>query len=111
MSMELVINSVAEAINTTERQLKDGFQVTDLFGFVTVFAKIPEVIASKEQIASDWKNRTPEQLAAWVAQAKEKIDIANESLERKIEKGLASAASIIDFVGEFHHSEPAQPEA
>lgn len=99
--MELVIDAVADAINTTDKQLADGFQVTDLFGFIPVFTEIPAIISNKQGIADAWKNRTPENLQTWVARAKEKIDLHDDATERKIEKGLAAAASIIDLIGEF----------
>lgn len=99
--MQALLDEVALAVNTVDKQLSDGFQPTDLFALIPVATSLPSVISQKEAIVSAWKGRSAESLSEWLAYAKTKIDLISDDAEAKTEAILAFAISAVDVYDVF----------
>lgn len=100
-ALKNLVKVIAEAVNTGEKQLADGFQVTDLFALIPIASQIPAVIASKGQIAEEWKARTETTLSEILTELKTDLVLIDKALEAKIEKAVALVLAGADLYSEF----------
>lgn len=92
--LQEMIDVLFDGIATAFKQLKDGFQYTDIFAFVPVFSSIPEAIKGKENALAYLKDMTEEKENAIVDAIAEKLGDSSENVKnisRRIIRLLAEA--------------------
>jgi len=100
-ALKNLVHVVADAINTGEKQLADGFQTSDLFALIPIASQIPAVIASGGEMRKEWNERTEETLPEILAEFKGGLVLGNKPLEAKIEKAVAFVFAGADLYEEF----------
>lgn len=98
-NLQEIIDVIAEAVETGIKQLKDGFQYTDIFQFIPVLSKIPEAIkdANKAWEYLQDMDATKRQELIDAVVAKLQTEDAREWATKIIDT-LASAYMLIKFI-------------
>lgn len=81
--------------------LADGFQWTDVFGFVDEMAEVPGVVKSLPAVKQELADLTPAERAELHAYLVEEFDIPNDQVEAFIEDAVEFALSAISLVEKF----------
>lgn len=80
---------------------EDGFQWTDIFGFVDEAAQLPGLGKAWPLIRAEWKDLTPEERTELQTYFSEEFDIPDDKIELFIENALMNAISLIALVEQF----------
>lgn len=81
-----------------ETASKDGFTISDLFGFVGPLSLIPAVVANKNIIVEEFNELSPAELSELVTYVNTELVLENKKTEAAIEAGLQAVIAIINLV-------------
>ncbi len=82
-----------------ETALADGkFSWVDSFGFLDELIKVPGIINSRKDIIAEYKDLTEAEREELKEYIQDNLDLINDELEGKIEKGLDIIFSILNFI-------------
>jgi len=85
-NLKVVFTFVIGVVMTSAKQLKDGFQYTDLFALASSFTGIIEVIRIRLLAGAELADIDAEERAELVTWAKEKFDLDNDKAEAFVEE-------------------------
>lgn len=100
-ALKNLVKVITDGVVTGEKQLADGFQVTDLFALIPIASQIPAVIASGPELKTEWNERTETTLPEILAEFKDDLVLTDKSLEAKIEKAVAFVFAGADLYDSF----------
>lgn len=82
-----------------ETALADGkFSWVDSFGFLDELIRVPGIINSRKDIIAEYQDLTADEREELKGYIQDNLDLTNDELEGKIEKGLDIIFSILNFI-------------
>lgn len=96
--LQEIVDVVAEGTSTLIKQLKDGFQYTDIFAMIPVFSRIPEAIKDAnnalhylKDMDENRENEVVDAVAAKLNDASENLKTGARRVLRLIAEGYMTA--------------------
>jgi len=97
---------IIELGDNVSKALKDGkYSFAEIFGTALVAKEVVPIIKESKELYAELKDLDLEEKHDIEKWAKNKFDIPNDKLEKKIEKGFNVLISIADFGGTFAKDE------
>lgn len=88
---------------------EDGFQLTDLFGFVAPLSQLPAIIADKDALVAEFKDLDGDERAELLAYVETELTLQNKKIEKLVEGGLGILVSLLQFIDVYRESKKAEP--
>lgn len=99
--LQEIIDVISDGVQTTIKQLEDGFQYTDVFAFVPVLSNIPKAIEGNENAWTYLKDMTEEKENALVEAVAEKLNDYSEFVKTTARRLIRLAAEAYMTVMHF----------
>jgi hypothetical protein len=83
------------------QELKDRFQISDVFGLVSDFMQVPDLLKNKQAILDEVKDLSFDEISQLISAVKDSTLITSDSLKEIISIALDVLEAVMKLIGIF----------
>lgn len=91
-TVKQALQIVSNEVNTTDAQLANGFQGTDLISIALQLTPVNNILQAKEEISNEWKDLSDDEIIECAKFFNANLNLRNKDTQEKIQKDIMAVA-------------------